>query len=74
MHIQLIIKRIAYTSMYWFTISRTSIARIIATVATAAASWFSVNEEMNRPIATNAAPIRIIPRRLVSISAFTGPM
>ena len=59
--------------MYEFARSRRSIATMIATVMIAAASWFSVRDEMNIPSAINAAPIKIIPTRLDIIIAPTGP-
>ena len=46
---------------------------MIATVMIAAASWFSVREEMNIPMAMNAAPMRIIPIVLEIIMENTGP-
>ena len=54
-------------------LSKVSITSIITMVITAAASWFSVSDETNIPIAINARPIKIIPTRQVIISPVIGP-
>ena len=43
--------------------------RCVAIVNTAAASWFSVMEDMKRPIDTNAMPTKRSARRLPKITA-----